>query len=156
MFKCHVCKEEEATSYCTQCGKPTCPNCLSEEVCWACSRPGIPQQPDRTQQLQLELGKWNWGGFGCCFIWAAAMNLWGWFVLGLLPVVSWFASFYLGVYGNRLAWQSRRWASFEQFKETQRIWNVWGIVFAIFAAFGLVIIWMASLSNALSSVQSYQ
>jgi hypothetical protein len=140
MFRCHVCKEEEATLYCTRCGKPACPNCLSEGICWSCSRPDIPQIQNPTQHIQEELAKWNWGGFGCSSFWAAAMNRWGWFFLGFIPFVAWFVEIYLGFNGNKLAWESRRWNSFEQFQETQRIWGIWGKVF-----FGIYVVYVVVL-----------
>lgn len=35
--------------------------------------------------------------------------------------------FYLGVKGNELAWEHRKFESVEQFKEVQRKWMYWGI-----------------------------
>ncbi len=41
-------------------------------------------------------------------------------------------AFWLGRYGNWLAWESgRRWTSLEQFLATQRRWMFWGIIVTI-------------------------
>jgi len=36
MFKCHVCKQQEAALQCPKCGRPVCPNCFSDGQCWEC------------------------------------------------------------------------------------------------------------------------
>ncbi len=44
-------------------------------------------------------------------------------VLSFIPLVGLGWAIYLGVKGNELAWQSKRWNSIEHFRGTQRTWT---------------------------------
>lgn len=37
----------------------------------------------------------------------------------------------LGKNGNRLAWETKRWQTIEEFHKTQRKWAIWGWVVAV-------------------------
>jgi len=94
--------------------------------------------PGQPGALPQEYQKWNWGAFTLTLFWTAAMNQWGWFaavlILSFIPCVNFSVlviSIYLGVKGNELAWQSRRWHSLQQFKATQDVWKSWGITLFI-------------------------
>jgi hypothetical protein len=81
---------------------------------------------------------WNWGAFLLSLPWLAAhrMPLYTLAYLAagiasgyvrLFSVVTLAASVYLGVHGDRLAWQRRRFRSAEHFHEVQRAWMRWGV-----------------------------
>jgi hypothetical protein len=78
-------------------------------------------------ECPYELRCWNWGAFAITTLWAAAMNQWLWCVLSFIPVLNFFVSFHVAASGNAQAWKTRRWASVEQFRATQGVWNYWGI-----------------------------
>ena len=77
-------------------------------------------------QVPAELGGWNWGAFLMNWIWAIPHSAWVGLVLSLLLGIV--GAIFLGVKGNELAWQNRRWESVQQFKDTQRVWAIWGLV----------------------------
>lgn len=161
MSECFICKKQKATTECPQCHNQVCPDCLIDGKCSHCFRRTLSDSTGMTEQQIIQslhpgLMKWNWGAFGCSFVWAAAMKRWGWFVLTLITLAAsfimpmnrffggtwgtwfWIAIIYLGMNGTRIAWQSREWKSFEQFIETQKVWGIWGK--AIFATYILVTI----------------
>lgn len=78
-----------------------------------------------------DIQKWSWGGFGLSWIWLIAHNMVGWAVLLLvcscIPGAALGAAIYLGISGNRLAWQNRRFESVDHFKTVQKIWGQWAI-----------------------------
>lgn len=91
---------------------------------------------------------WNWGAFGANWIWLIGHNQVAlgivWVVLRLLFAAPSFYLYtlladlgifcYLGMNGNTLAWQSRRFKSIEEFKAVQKAWAPWGI--------GLMVLWV--------------
>ena len=104
MLICHVCNQNETTDQCPQCERPVCPDCLNDGKCPECSQesqsdtaPVFEQEIPLPQTLPPELRRWNWGAFGCGFIWAASMKLWGWaaaaFLFVALPYI--LGNFYL-------------------------------------------------------------
>lgn len=151
MTKCDVCKQKEESTECPLCGNQVCEDCLIDGKCLPCSQKTQSDSTGMTEQqipqtLPPEFKKFNWGAFGCTFIWAAAMKRWGWFAVMLLSMVSFMphelyvhvepflrcgqliAAIYLGINGNRLAWESRDWDNLQQFRETQNVWAFWGKV----------------------------
>ncbi len=82
---------------------------------------------------------WCWGVFGFSWIWGIANHVTLAIVtigIGFIPYVGAIANIailiYLGINGHSLAWENRRFDSFEQFRDTMRVWNTWGIVLFIF------------------------
>lgn len=140
MPKCDVCHQNEGTMICPLCSRQVCPDCFSDGKCLQCSQEAQSHSIDTTDErmslpenLPPEFRKFNWGAFGCTFIWAASMNLWfwfGWFLLMILVFypLYWIPAVYLGINGNRFAWKSGRWDSLQQFEETQKVWAIWGKV----------------------------
>ncbi len=50
----------------------------------------------------------------------------------------------LGVKGSEWAWKSRKFASVQQFKDTQRAWGTWGwVLFALNLVFSVIIVLVA-------------
>ena len=101
---------------------------------------------------------WNWGAMGLHWIWLCGHNMVGaglglFFGVIFIGFLSMFApgsillvmalmlgiSIYLGVNGNKLAWQNRRFDSIDQFREVRSAWNAWGIAFFIIGMIGLAI-----------------
>lgn len=97
-----------------------------------------------------DLGRWNWGAFAFSWIWATAHNIW---LLVALGFIFWFAgmwmlairsqTFYLaffamiamavtlGIFGNQMAWRTRKFSGKDEFIECQQVWEAWAIVGAI-------------------------
>jgi prepilin-type processing-associated H-X9-DG protein len=77
--------------------------------------------------LPAPLRGFNLGAFLLSWIWAIGNRSWlG--LLALLPGIGFFLRFWLGFKGNQMAWQNRKWDSYEQFKKTQTSWMIAGIV----------------------------
>lgn len=94
-------------------------------------------------------GGWNWGAFYITpfwlmfhgFGWQGAVYLVGWLLSLFLPIIGLVllgVSIYLGVIGNRLGWQNRRFQSIEDFRACQRIWAWWSL--GLFLAFVVLFI----------------
>ncbi len=109
-----------------------------------------------------ELRRWNWGSFFLSWIWGIGHNVWITFlfflptVLGILTRSFYFGeigtmlsslmslfslgfAIYLGIKGNELAWQNRKFESVEQFKAVEKIWAIWGLVLFLVSGLFLVI-----------------
>lgn len=97
-------------------------------------------------------GRWNWAAFLFPTVFAGINRLWLWLAIAATPVVllgfdilprqvsslaSLGVGIYLGIKGNGLAWQKRRWESVQQFRKVQRRW-AWGSLVAIIALVALV------------------
>ncbi len=88
-----------------------------------------------------EIKGWNWGAFWLNWIWGIGNSVWIAFVVLVLGLI-W--QIYLGVKGNELAWQNRKFESVQQFKDTQAAWSKWGwIIFIISFVGGLLIALLA-------------
>lgn len=79
-------------------------------------------------KFPLELKKWNWGAAGLCIIWGVYHGVWL-SLISLIPYVNWIWWIFMGLEGNKWAWQSRYWKSVEEFKAAQKKWKIWGIIF---------------------------
>ena len=95
--------------------------------------------------LPAELDGWNWGAFLLSWIWGIGHSVWISFLVfaSIVPVIGWVISIgtmiYLGMKGNELAWQHRKFESVEQFKAVQAAWTKWGvIIFVISLVLGLI------------------
>jgi len=101
----------------------------------------------------VEQAKWSWGAFQLSWIWLMAHNMVGWGVIAL--VANWLCSpvylapmIYLGISGNRLAWQNRRYESVEHFLAVEKIWSNWGIaLFCLSIALGIGYVVFALLAS---------
>jgi hypothetical protein len=105
---------------------------------------------------QVQLMGFSWGAFTFTWIWGCANRVWAPLVLQVIAVginaplwndrwngqmplrprdifqlcegIGWLAyDIWLGDNGHRLAWQHRRFASYQQFVDAMRVWNIWGI-----------------------------
>lgn len=74
--------------------------------------------------VPAEIQGWNWGGFLLSWIWGIGNNV----LIALVALIVPFWGIYLGIKGNELAWQNKRWDSVEHFKATQRKWAIAGLV----------------------------
>lgn len=68
-----------------------------------------------------ELKRWSWAAFLMNWLWGISHNVWI-ALLCFVPFLNIVMPFYLGVKGNELAWEHRKFESVEQFKEVQRKW----------------------------------
>ncbi len=97
-----------------------------------------------------ELNKFNWGAFLLSWIWGIFHQKWitltmlatpilcG--ILSIIPLVGLLTPFiplglgiWFGIEGNKWAWESKDWASVEQFNEYEKKWAFWGVVVAVVA-----------------------
>lgn len=84
--------------------------------------------------ISEQLKGFNLGAFGLFWVWAFAHRLYLWGILGLLfwimPIIGIIPGFaialYLGIKGNRLAWESKTYQNLPQFKDAQRTWSIVG------------------------------
>ncbi len=111
-------------------------------------RPNITRPP--------ETYGWSWGAFGLPLIWGIAMNQAGIAILSAVLTICFAIPFinllaiigypivviYFGIKGYELAWNSREWASPQQFKETQKVWNICGI-FSTIIGLLLLVAWIS-------------
>lgn len=74
-----------------------------------------------------KLEKWNWGAFLLAPFWTLSNKLERWTILTFIPGVNLAAVIYLGVYGNRLAYDKSDIRNIEHFMILQGQWNKWAI-----------------------------
>jgi len=96
--------------------------------------------PTETDQRQVI----NSGSYGAAFfnwIYLVAMRAWGHAVLAfILDAVFWPAAWVIyGIYGKRIAWQSRRWRDFNDFVACQRVWTQWAVWITVILAVVMVL-----------------
>ncbi len=107
---------------------------------------------DTDRNINVEaVFNWNWAAFLLSIIWCFAMRLWLWFGLiiiinltliiffpvnNIIILINFFICLYLGIYGNKLAYNSRWWQDNKHFNDAQLFWdrigkNV-GVLFLVF------------------------
>jgi len=84
-----------------------------------------------------ELNHWSWGAAGLSWIWGAANRVWISFLM-FIPLVNIVFWIFLGIYGNKWAWQKNYWRSVEDFKKSQDKWKVWGIIFFVLSILSVI------------------
>ena len=107
-------------------------------------------------RLPSNLEGLNWGACILSVIWGGVMKvqgmtLLGWTFLMMVPVVGLVFPFYLLIKGNEIAWKSRRWATAEEFRVTQRKWTRIGFALAgvILLLLFLLSVWIYSMIGSL-------
>jgi hypothetical protein len=82
--------------------------------------------PDEIQRMP-----WNWGAFAMTPIWCFSHGMIGLgfaaMLTSLLGPAGFIIPIYLGVSGNKLAWQNRRFSGIEHFRQVQDAWARWGV-----------------------------
>ena len=74
-----------------------------------------------------EIKGWNWGAFFLNFFWSIGNRVYiG--LLAIIPCINIIILIILGIYGNKWAWQNRKWDSIEHFRTVQKSWAKWGLV----------------------------
>jgi hypothetical protein len=90
----------------------------------------IPLNKFVTEQEEMKkLEKWNWGAFLLAPIWTLSNKLEKWTILTFIPGVNIPTVIYLGLKGNRLAYNKSEIRNIDQFMTLQGQWNTWGIRF---------------------------
>ncbi|HEX8037760.1 MAG TPA: hypothetical protein VF490_01355 [Chryseosolibacter sp.] len=79
------------------------------------------------QENRKKLEKWNWGAFLLAPFWTLSNRLEKWTILTFIPGVNLAAAIYLGMYGNRLAYDKSDIRDIEHFMVLQGQWNKWAI-----------------------------
>lgn len=87
-------------------------------------------------EIDKAVEQWNWGGFLCSWLWAAAHRIY-WpliiLVIGWLPYIGQVCSLslcvYFGLNGSKLAWNSGKYRDFDAYKKAQRNWMIGGCLF---------------------------
>lgn len=85
----------------------------------------------RDSEVPKEILKWSWGASFLTFIWGLYHRVWLSFLV-FVPIINIFWFIFLGIYGNRWAWQNNKWKSVAEFKRQQKKWNIFGIICFIF------------------------
>lgn len=86
-------------------------------------------------EIHKYLDKWNWGAFFCTWLWGVFNRIY-WPLITILcafiPYIGQIANIvimvYLGMKGNRLAWNKGNYRDFADFKRSQHTWAIIGIV----------------------------
>jgi hypothetical protein len=91
----------------------------------------------------VDLSKWNWGAFFFSGLWSLFNGVWWFFPIMFVlqffligNIINFGIMIYLGVSGNKLAWNNKEWSSYEAFRRAQSSWAtaaawVFGISFGI-------------------------
>ena len=87
--------------------------------------------PNAHLGIPSNLNSFSWGGFIFGWIWGLFNGVY-WSLLTLIPIVNLVVAFALGFKGHRAAWESKAFASKEDFERIQRGWNIAGIIVFIF------------------------
>jgi hypothetical protein len=106
----------------------------------------VPPQPPDEARIEAELAKWNWGAFLLTWFWGIFNGVSRSFMV-LIPIYGIYEWIMLGKNGNRLAWETNRWRTIDEFHKTQRKWAIWGWVVAVV----LILIIIGSSSSSGSS-----
>lgn len=86
-----------------------------------------------------KLERWNWGAFLLAPFWILANKLEKWTILTFIPGVNLVAVIYLGLHGNRLAYEKSHIRNIEHFMVLQGHWNKWAIrIFWVLIAASIV------------------
>lgn len=87
--------------------------------------------PDNEETInetdKQKLTKWNWAAFLMAPFWTLANKLDKWFLLTVIPGVNVVAIIYLGLKGNRLAYEKSTIRNISEFMLFQAHWNKWAI-----------------------------
>jgi len=84
-----------------------------------------------------EVKRWNWGAFWLTWIWGLFNGVYI-SLLGLIPIINIFMSFYLGAKGNELAWRSMYWHGEIDFLKIQKKWAIAGWITSILFWSGVI------------------
>lgn len=79
------------------------------------------------EEDRMKLEKWNWGAFLLAPFWTLSNRLEKWTILTFIPGVNLVAVIYLGLHGNRLAYDKSDIRNIEDFMVLQGQWNKWAI-----------------------------
>jgi hypothetical protein len=102
---------------------------------------GTPDEAYRRQVVESP----SYGAAFFNWIYLLAMRAWGHALLALILIaVFWPAAWIVyGMYGKRIAWQSRRWRDFDDFLACQRAWThaaiVWTMVIVALILAGMIL-----------------
>jgi len=125
----------EGSSFCNSCGesiRSVTNNEINREIS------ATPHQPN--------IGKWSWGAFTMSWFYLVGLNYKYWWVFLILlvvtrgldsglfaeyPITGLIMAIYLGMNGRKWTWESRKWASLEDYRKTQKSWDIAGIIIYI-------------------------
>lgn len=85
---------------------------------------------DLPAPLEVSQMGWCWGAFGLAWIWGIGNQVWVTF-LGMVPCIGLPVAIWLGLKGHEMAWHKRSFTSFDQYRDTMKVWNTWGLWFFI-------------------------
>lgn len=80
-----------------------------------------------------ELKKFNWGAFLLSWIWAIGNKAWFALVPVIIPmflgrlyilcsILTFISLVWVGIMGNRWAWNAKNWENIEEFNRVQKLW----------------------------------
>ena len=89
--------------------------------------PEISEHAETPEQDLEKLENWHWGAFLLAPFWTLANRLDRWFILLLIPGVNVWALIYLGMKGNKLAYEKSNIRNADDFMRLQKLWSDRGI-----------------------------
>lgn len=86
---------------------------------------------NQNDYISDEINCWNWGAFFWNWIWLIPINptfaiimcFANMFTCGLSTII---LAFYLGIKGNEMAWERKKYRNIEEFQEEQKKWTLTG------------------------------
>jgi|GEM_PF-3320539 len=108
---------------------------------------GAPGTPDEAYRRQV-IDSPSYGAAFFSWIYLLAMRAWGHALLAFVfsVIVSptiWIVWIVYGMYGKRIAWQTRRWRDADDFLACQRAWTraaiAWTVVVAVIVLLGMIL-----------------
>lgn len=111
----------------------------------------------QNQSIPKDVLKWNWGAFLLTWIWGIGNGVWK-SLLVFIPLFGFIWMFVLGAKGSQWAWQTGRWQTVDEFKQSQRKWAIGAL--CVWAAFALMFLLIfagvfSGLKNSVVSTTSF-
>lgn len=127
--KCPYCAEliPQNAAFCSICETSLIENLSNRVPCIDYTNTTKCISNDETPQ---NIKQWNWGAFWLSWIWGIGNKSFNTF-FALIPYFGFIWMFVCGAKGNEWAWENKKWASVEDYNNTQRKWAIIGNSLAI-------------------------
>lgn len=127
--KCPYCAEliPQNAAFCSICETSLIENLSNRVPCIDYTNTTKCISNDETPQ---NIKQWNWGAFWLSWIWGIGNKSFKTF-FALIPYFGFIWMFVCGAKGNEWAWENKKWASVEDYNNTQRKWAIIGNSLAI-------------------------
>lgn len=127
--KCPYCAEliPQNAAFCSICETSLIENLSNRVPCIDYTNTTKCISNDETPQ---NIKQWNWGAFWLSWIWGIGNKSFNTF-FALIPYFGFIWMFVCGAKGNEWAWENKKWASVENYNNTQRKWAIIGNSLAV-------------------------